>query len=463
MSIEFLRRLPLLADLPEADLQMLYQKAEALTLPAGGWLMREGDIGETLYVVLEGAIEITKRSGEQEVTLAVRGPGEVIGEMALLEHTPRSASGRALDDSRLLAINKQAVRQVLSANPTAALTLLNTVTTRLRSTEALLRQSEKMATLGTLAAGLAHELNNPAAAVQRSSEQLRTTLAEWQTLTGQLDALKLDSSQAAALDALRAELPKRVAAPVKLDPLTRSDQESELQDWLEAAGIDQAWQLAPTLVASGYNRRTLPELTQAFVKAQWPVIIGWLEASCSLYGLLDEVHTGAQRMAEIVKAVKSYTYLDQAPIQEVDLHDGLESTLVILRHKLQAGILLTRDYASDLPHIEAYASELNQVWTNLIDNAIGAMQGQGHLTVRTYPQAEQVVVEIADDGPGIPPESLGRIFDPFFTTKAPGSGTGLGLHIANNIVQRHQGQIRVTSQPGATCFQVTLPRQLKRG
>ncbi len=463
MSIEFLRRLPLFADLPEADLEALYQKAEPMTLPAGEWLMREGAIGDALYVVLEGAIEITKHSGDQEVVLARRGPGEVIGELALLEQTPRSASGRAIQESRLLNINKQAFKQVLAASPSAALALLSTFNTRLRGTEAMLRQSEKMASLGTLAAGLAHELNNPAAAIQRSSGQLRDALAEWQALMGQLDALRLDPRQHAAVHALRDEIVKRVAAAVKLDPLTRSDQESELQAWLERGGIDQAWELAPTLITFGFDSRTLKTLTQDFARDHLPIVIRWLGTSCTLYALLDEVHTSAQRMAEIVKAVKSYAYLDQAPIQEVDVHEGLENTLVILRHKLKAGITVTREYAADLPHIEAYASELNQVWTNIIDNAVDAMQGQGQLTLHTTPAADHIVVEIGDDGPGIPPEIQAHIFDPFFTTKAPGSGTGLGLHIAYNIVQRHSGQIRVTSRPGATCFQVTLPLQLKRG
>jgi len=463
VSIEFLRRLTLFSELPEADLAALYQRAEPMTLPAGEWLIHEGDVGDALYVVLEGAIEITKRSGEQEVVLAERGAGEVIGEMALLELTPRTASGRTTQATRVLKIGEEAFKQVLAASPSAALALLHTVNTRLRSTEAMLRQSEKMAALGTLAAGLAHELNNPAAAVQRSSSQLRETASEWQHLTRQLDELSLDSDQHAAAHALRNEIFARAAAPSQLDPLTRSDQEGELQGWLESQGVDQAWDLAPPLIASGFEAATLKRQTQAFARPHLPIVIRWLTASCLLYALMDEVHTGAERIAEIVKAVKAYAYLDQAPVQSVDVHEGLNNTLVILRHKLKTGVTVMREYAPDLPHIEAYGSELNQVWTNIIDNAVDAMKGQGQLVLRTYPQDDQVVVEIADDGPGIPAEIQSRIFDPFFTTKPPGSGTGLGLHIAYNIVQRHSGQIRVTSQPGATRFEVTLPVQLRRG
>ncbi len=464
MSIEFLRRLSLFADLPEADLHALYQRAEPMTLPSGEWLMREGEIGDALYAVLEGGIEITKRSGEQEVVLAVRGPGEVIGELALLEQTPRSASGRAVQDTQLLRIGKEAFKQMLAASPSAALALLHTFNTRLRSTEAMLRQTEKMAALGTLAAGLAHELNNPAAAVQRSSGQMRDTLAEWQQLTSRLDALALDSRQHEAVHALRDEIAAHAAAPAKLDPLTRSDQEDELQEWLESSGIDQAWELAPPLIAYGFDAPTLKRLTQDFARDHLPVVFRWLAASCGLYALMDEVRLGAERLSEIVKAVKAYTYLDQAPIQQVDVHEGLDNTLVILRHKLKAGITVVRNYAPDLPRIEAYASELNQVWTNLIDNAADAMKGQGRLTLRTYRRDERVVVEVADDGPGIPPEVQPRIFDLFFTTKPTGSGTGLGLHIAyNSVVHKHRGQITLTSRPGATTFQVVLPIQLPRG
>jgi len=464
VSVEFLRHLSLFADLPEADLQALYQRAEPMTLASGEWLMREGEIGEALFVVLEGGIEITKRSGGQEVVLAVRGPGEVIGEMALLEQTPRTASGRVVQEAHLLRVGKEAFKQVLTASPTAALALLHTINTRLQGTEAMLRQSEKMASLGTLAAGLAHELNNPAAAVGRSSTQLREAMAEWQLLSSQLDALTFEARQLEAVQILKSEIARRIATPAQLDALTRSDLENALQDWLEGEGMDRAWESAPTLIAFGFDTPRLKELTQTFARPQLPIVIQWLAASCSLYTLLDEVRLGADRIAEIVKAVKAYAYLDQAPVQLVDVHEGLENTLVILRHKLKSDILVVRDYAPDLPRIEAYASELNQVWTNLIDNAAEAMQGQGQLSLRTYRRDPQVVVEITDSGPGIPAAIQPRIFDPFFTTKPPGVGAGLGLHIVyTSVVHKHRGQIQLISQPGVTTFKVVLPIQLPRG
>jgi len=463
MSIEFLRQLPLFAGLPEHDLDWLFQKAEPISIRAGDLLIEEGSPGDALYIVLDGEFEVTKRSGPQDIAIDVRQPGAVIGEMSLLDHAPRSASVRALRDSQLLKIHDDAFHQLLATSPSAALTILETVTARLRQNESLLHQREKMAALGTLSAGLAHELNNPAAAARRAATQLRDALAEWERATLQLDACAFDPRQATTVNALREEIAKRAAAPVNLDPLARSDRESDVQAWLEDRRVDRAWELAPMLVSFGWDVDSLEELAEGFSIEHLSAISQWLGAGGTVYALLDEVGKSAERISEIVKSVKTYSYLDQAPIQEVDVHEGLENTLVILRHKLKQGVNVTREYAADLPRIEAYASELNQVWTNIIDNAIDAMGGQGELILRAYAQDDSVVIEIADNGPGIPPKIQSRIFEPFFTTKPPGVGTGLGLNITYNIVQKHLGQIKVTSQPGATCFQVTLPIQLKRG
>ena len=463
MSIEFLRRLPLLAGLSDADLDWLYQKTEPVSFPAGEILIREGDPAGDLYIIVDGEFEISKRSGPQNIAIAVRAPGEVLGEMALLDHSPRSATVRALRDSRLLKVPQDAFVQLLSSSSTAALAILRTVSQRLRTNEALLRQQEKMAGLGTLAAGLAHELNNPAAAARRGVEQLKEALAEWERLMLALNACALSGDQIAQVQTLRATLAERAAAPVDPDPLARGDRESDAQVWLEDRGIDRAWELASTLVAFGWDADALHTLADTFADDQLPVIAPWLGVGSSVYALLDEVGRSAERISEIVGAVKSYSFLDQAPVQDVDVHQGLDNTLVILRHKLKQGVRVRRDYDAGLPRIEAYGSELNQVWTNIIDNAIDAMQGQGELTIRTYAEDEQVVVEIADNGPGIPPHIQSRIFEAFFTTKPPGVGTGLGLNIAYNVVQRHLGRITVTSQPGETRFQVRLPIQLKRG
>ena len=462
--LEEVRRVPLFADLSEVDLERLYQMAETISIHSGELVFEEGSPGDALYVVLDGELEVTKRRGGQDVVLAVRGVGEFIGEMSLLEQAPRSASVRALRESRLLVISQAAFQTLLSCSPSAHLTILRTVTSRLRSTESMLVQSEKMAALGTLAAGLAHELNNPGAAIQRSAAQLRDTLAEWERSAAELSTLATDPHQNEIVGALREETVKRTAAPALSDPLSLSDQESELQEWLEDHGVEQAWEFAPVLVSFGWERDELEQLTEHFSTAQLPLVLRWLAAGSSVRGLLDEVVKSAEEISEIVKAVKTYSYLDQAPIQEVDIRESLENTLVILRPKIKAGISITRDYADDVPRVEAYGSELNQVWTNILNNAIDAMQGQGELTLRTYTKDGAVAVEIIDNGPGIPPEVQPRIFEPFFTTKAPGVGTGLGLHIAYNIIaHKHHGQIQAASKPGETRFLVVLPVQLARG
>ena len=435
--------------------------AETVSIPAGQLVLREGDQGDSLYVVLTGELEVTKRQGSQDILLALYKPGQFFGEMALLEQAPRSASVRTLQESRLLVISQAAFQTLLSCSPSAPLKILHTVTSRLRSTESALIQNEKMAALGTLAAGLAHELNNPAAAIRRSAAQLRDALAEREKLATQLHSLAADQHQQESLGALQEEIAERkTVAPVH-DPLVLSEQEDELQEWLEDHGVGEAWELAPVLVASGWDRDELGRVAERFSSRQLPVVVRWLGASSSVYGLLEEVGQSAEAMSEIVKAVKTYSYLDQAPIQDVDVVESLENTLVLLRPKITAGVNITRDYADDVPRIEAYGSELNQVWTNLIDNAIDAIAGQGELTLRAFPAESVVTVDVIDDGPGIPQEIQPRIFEPFFTTKAPGVGTGLGLHIAYNIVvHKHRGQIQVASKPGETRLRVVLPIRL---
>jgi signal transduction histidine kinase len=461
-AIDFLRKQLLFTGLSENDLIWLELMSEPVSIPQGEYLMKEGGQGDGLYIASEGEFEVSKRSGNQDVTLAVRGPGQIFGEMSLLDGTPHSASVRALKEGHLFKIGSAVFLDLLATRPQATLAILRTITERLRNTEVMLRQNEKMAALGTLSAGLAHELNNPAAAAKRSAAQLRDTLVEWQRAASDLATLSPDQRRMETLNGLRAEMSQRAAAPVGLDPLARSDREGAVQEWLEEHGLDEAWQIAPSLVTFGWDVPALEKLGGDFGDSVG-IVARWLGVGCSVYALLDEVSASAERISEIVKAVKSYSYLDQAPIQQVDLHEGLENTLVMLRHKLKTGVQIKRDYAPDLPRIEAHGSELNQVWTNIIDNAIDAMQGKGELRLRTYRENDNVVVEITDNGPGIPPEIKDRIFEAFFTTKPPGVGSGLGLHISYNIVEEHRGQIKVDSKPGATTFQVTLPIQLKRG
>ncbi|TFB13256.1 GHKL domain-containing protein [Candidatus Marinimicrobia bacterium MT.SAG.4] len=324
--------------------------------------------------------------------------------------------------------------------------------------EIVLRQNEKLATLGKLSAGVAHELNNPAAATQRGVEQLQDTIKKLEQAEFRLGQLNLSTSQLKALEPHTQLIYHQAKEPIYLDPLTSTDREYEIEKWLKDKGVNDAWEFAPSLVSMGFNNQKLSGLAEIFTDEKFPIIVALLSNMYTSHNLLEEIGKGTGRIIEIVKALKSYSYLDQAPIQSVDVHEGLNDTLVILRSKLKAGVQVRREYAKDLPRIEAFGSELNQVWTNIIDNAVDAMEGQGEIILKTYRKDPWVIIEIKDTGPGIPEEIQSKIFDPFFTTKSPGEGTGLGLNISHNIiVQKHKGEIAVYSRPGETCFEVKLP------
>ncbi len=322
----------------------------------------------------------------------------------------------------------------------------------------MLRQSEKMAVLGTLTAGVAHDLNNPAAAVKSGAGQLETAAAEFEQAQFRQGQLALTAEQQGTLQRLTNQARLQAVRPPELNALVRSDREDELKILLETRGISDAWKHAPALVNLNFDTARLTALADSFTPDQLPVVVNVLDATYGVYNVLTEIGQSAVRISEIVRALKAYSYLDQAPAQAVDVHEGLDNTLLVLAHKLKSGISVRKEYAPQLPNIQANGSELNQVWTNIIDNAADALEGQGEVTIRTRQDEGWVVIEIEDDGPGIPAEIQSRIFEPFFTTKPSGLGIGLGLDISHNIIsQKHQGDIRVLSEPGKTCFEVRLP------
>jgi signal transduction histidine kinase len=458
MNLHDLRKSPLFQGLSDRELQKLTDMAEPVSLRAGDVLIRQGEVGDCAYVVIKGDFEVQKQTGQSLIKIDVRNPGDVVGEMALLSRAPRNATLIAKTDGEVLRIPQEAFEQLLESSTTAAMAVLHWVMSRLTQNESLLHQQEKMAALGTMSAGLAHELNNPAAAAQRSASQLRESQSRWLTLTHQLESAAIQQGQTEWLNDFIQEATYRFGTPAKLDALERIDRVEELQTWLEANGIESAWEFAPAMVNFGWEVESLEKVKRERSSSLSGLAIHWLGLCCLMMGLLSEVLQTTERISQIVHAVKSYTYLDQAPLLEVDVHEGLENTLVIMQHKLKKGVTVRRDYAHDLPRIEAYASELNQVWTNIIDNAVDAMGGRGEIRIKTYQEDDYVVVEMIDNGPGIPEEIQSRIFDPFFTTKAPGQGTGLGLHISHDIIaNRHHGQLTVQSKPGETKFRTLLP------
>lgn len=460
MNLQDLRKSPLFEGLSDQELQQLVDNATPISLHAGELLMKQGEPGDSAYVVLKGGFEIQKQSGPSLIKIDVRNSGEIIGEMALLSNSPRSATVVAVTDSEALCISQDVFENLLSTSPSAAIAVLHWVLARLGQNESLLHQQEKMAALGTMSAGLAHELNNPAAAAQRSAALLRGAPASWLAQTHRLETLAFRANLSNWLNDFMIDATRRFEKPLKLETLEKIDLVDQLQTWLEANGIESAWEFAPALVNFGWNIESLIEIKE---NPLFEAAIHWLGLGSEIVMQLYEIQSTTERISQIVRAMKSYTYLDQAPLLEVDVHEGLENTLVIMQHKLKQGVVVKRDYAPNLPHIEAYASELNQVWTNIIDNAVDAMQGQGEITLRTYEEKDQVVIEIIDNGPGIPKDIQSRILEPFFTTKPPGQGTGLGLHITHDIVvNRHHGLLIVESKPGETKFKVILPKRIKK-
>ena len=436
--------MPLFAGLSDDDLTRICAEATDVQLAPGEVLFHEGDPGDRAFVVGSGQVEILKATGVRNALLAVRSEGDVIGEMALLEEAPRSATVRARGAAELVSIPRAALDDLLTTSPSAARAVFGLLTRRIRETHDQVRHQQRMAQLGVMTAGVAHELNNPATAVQRAAGQLADQVARLVAVAGR------DSAD--PILALLGAVEERPSG--LLDALETSDEEVRIEDWLEARGVTGAGQLAPDLVAAGLGVDDLVALGD-------DVAVGarLLAAAVSLRRLAVDVAHGSRRLSEIVGALRSFTYLDRGPLQEVDVVRGLEDTLVLVG-QAAAGVRVVRQLAPDLPVITAMGAELNQVWSNLVQNACHALAGSPDptLTLRAFEERGGVVVEVEDNGPGIPAALQERVFDAFVTTKPPGEGTGLGLQISYRIVVLdHGGELTVRSEPGRTTFRVFLP------
>jgi signal transduction histidine kinase len=457
-----LRRVPLFEDLPDGVLREVAGRGLEKFVPAGDVNGREGEPVDHLYVILEGELRITKEATGGEVVINTYTPGTFFAEVPLLAGSPFLATGRALTDCRLFLIPDDLFRRLLSEHSSFGHKILKAMAERVQILQSVAGQRERLTSLGTLAAGLAHQLNNPAAAARRSAENLREDLDRLRSaglrLARAATAGRLTSE---AIDTLERtiEAPRGAEAPIP-DELERSEREDDVALWLEESGVPEGWTLAPSLVSAGLGVADLLPVLRSVPSDLRLDVLRYLEATLDAAGLVYEVEGTALRISGIVETMEGYSYMDRAPVQEVDVNGGLDDTLAVLDHRLD-GVEVLREYDPDLPRITAYGGELNQVWTNLIDNAIDAVsasEASGRITLRTGCERDRVLVEVADDGPGIPPENRARIFEPFFSTKDVGDGKGLGLDVSYRIVVgRHGGDIHVVSQPGKTRFEVRLP------
>lgn len=448
MSDFDLRTVSLFEKLPDADLERLSASLTECVLERGDTLFDEGDVGDKAYIITSGEIEILKAAADRQVRIAVLGEGIIIGEMALLTAELRNATARAASDVKLVSIPKENFDEVLETSAQASRALFDVFLQRWREQEDRLRQSERMAQIGVLTAGLAHEMNNPAAAVTRGAEQLGPAIERYV--------------------AAARELPPGAEAPFSLSDrerptlsgMDRSDREADLEDALEDAGVPNSWEYTSSLVEAGFTADDVADIPAEHAEA----IIRLMAAEADAVSLRAEVDEGSKRLSELVGALKSYSFLDQAPVQEVDVPKGIEDTLLILKSKTR-DIAIDREYAQDLPRITAYGSQLNQVWTNLIDNASDSLRDAETedpvITIRAVTRADCIIVTIEDNGPGMPPKVRDRIFEKFYTTKEPGKGTGLGLDTVYSIVvNQHRGSVDVDSEPGSTRFTVKIPVDL---
>jgi signal transduction histidine kinase len=449
-----LLRVPAFADLPEDQIAWFLGHSEELQLKAGGTYFHQGDPADAMFVVMEGQIQARGEIGGETVVFATK-PGDVTGVLPFSRMKQFPLDARATTDATVLRFPASLFPELVQKMPELTKRLVGLMSDRIREVTRMEQQRDRLASLGKLSAGLAHELNNPASAAKRAAGQLREILKKIRDASHELGRRELTPAQKSEIEKLEASFVQHNEVP--LDALALSDLEEQIDSLLRSHGQNDLWQLAADLARKNIKPEALESLFGTLDAGTARAALVRIAASVEVSTLLNEIENSTARISDLVRAIKEYTYMDQTPLQNVDVVKSVETTLTIMNHKLKHGVIVQRDYQRVPLLVNSFGSELNQVWTNIIDNAIDAMGGKGELRVRTYRDDDCVVVEIGDNGPGIPPDIQSHIFEPFFTTKRVGEGTGLGLDTSLRIVKKHRGNIQVSSEPGDTRFQVWLP------